>query len=253
MLDEQTFTKLNALKLYGMAAGLAEQMEMPSYSGLSFEERVGMLVDREWTWREDRKLARRTKQARLKQPACLEDVDLRSPRGLDASLIRSLASGRWVQAHTHVLLTGPTGVGKTYIACALAGAAMRQGHTALYFRSPRLFQALHIARADGSWPRFLAKLEKAQVLVLDDFGLSVLSEAERRDLLEICEDRGGSGSLVITSQLPVASWHEVIGEPTLADAILDRIVHNAHRIELTGPSLRRKRPKPEEEGKAKDS
>jgi DNA replication protein DnaC len=247
MLIEQTFEKLNAMKLYGMAQGLAEQLEMAAYAPLSFEERVGMLVDREWGAREERRLQRRLKRARLKQPACLEDIDYQASRGLDASVMRSLASCRWVVAHANVLVTGPCGVGKTYISCALANQAMRRGYSALYFRAPRLFHSIYLARADGSYLRFMAKLEKSDLLVIDDFGLAPLGEAERRELLELVEDRQGSGSLILASQLPVSAWHEVIGEPTIADAILDRIVHNAHRIELKGPSLRRRMAKPEPE------
>lgn len=241
MLMEHTFEKLNAMKLYGLRDGLAEQMEQATYASLSFEEGISMLVDREWTDRESRKLERRIKAAKLKVQASMEDIDYRSSRGLDASLMRSLADCRFVSAASSVILTGPTGTGKTYLACALAHQAMRKGHAALYFRAPRLFEALRISRADGSWARLLAKLARAAVLVVDDWGLSALSDPERRDFLEVIEDRSGKGSVIMASQLPVQKWHELIGEPTIADAILDRIVHNSYRIELRGASLRRKR------------
>ena len=206
-----------------------------------------MLIDREWIDRENRKLERHMKVAKLKIPASMEDIDYRASRGLDASLMRSLADCRWVTSYASVLVVGPTGTGKTYISCALADQALRKGYTCLYFRAPRLFSALLLARADGSWPRFLSKLEKADVLVVDDFGLAPLTDGERRQFLEVLEDRHGSRSTIVASQLPVASWHDVIGEPTVADAILDRLVHNAHRIEMKGASMRKQRP-----AKAKD-
>lgn len=243
MLMEQTLEKINAMKLFGMRDALTEQMEIASYGALSFEERISMLVDREWTDREERKYKRRLKAARLKIPgASMEDIDYRSSRGLDASLMRSLASCRWVQTHATVIIVGPTGTGKTYLSCALAHQAMRKGYSALYFRAPRLFSALLMARADGSWPRFLAKLAKSDLLVVDDWGMAHLTDGERRDFLEVIEDRTGSGSTIMASQLPVSAWHELIGEPTVADAVLDRLIHNAHRIELKGTSLRKKRP-----------
>ena len=237
---EQTFEKLNAMKLYGMRDGLSEQMEQPSFADLSFEERLGMLVDREWADKEGRKYARLVKAARLKMEATLEGIDYRAQRGLDASLIRSLADCRFIARASGVIITGPTGTGKTYLSCALAEKAMRDGHRALYIRAPRLFENLRLARADGSIIRYLSKLGRADVLVVDDFGLAPLTDVERRDLLEVVEERHGSGSVIMASQLPVASWHELIGEPTLADAILDRLVHNSYRIELKGPSLRKR-------------
>jgi len=247
MLIEQTIEKMNAMKLFGMRDALAEQTELSSYDSLSFEERLGMLVDREWIDRENRKLERRMKVAKLKIPASMEDVDYRASRGLDASLMRSLADCRWVASNSSILIIGPTGTGKTYLSCALADQALRKGYSCLYFRAPRLFSALLLARADGSWPRFLAKLEKADVIVVDDWGLSPLTDGERRQFLEVLEDRHGSKATIMASQLPVSAWHDVIGEPTVADAILDRLVHNAHRIELKGASMRKQRP-----SKAKD-
>jgi len=250
MLIEQTIEKMNAMKLFGMRDALAEQMELSSYNSLSFEERIGMLVDREWIDRENRKLERRMKAAKLKIPASMEDINYRASRGLDQSLMRSLADCRWVSSRSTVLIIGPTGTGKTYLSCALADQVLRKGYSCLYFRAPRLFSALLMARADGSWPRFLSKLEKADVLVVDDFGLAPLTDGERRQFLEVLEDRSGSKSTIVASQLPVSSWHDVIGEPTVADAILDRLVHNAHRIELKGASMRKQRPqKAKEKGK----
>jgi DNA replication protein DnaC len=241
MLIEQTVDKMNAMKLFGMRDALSEQMELSSYDSLSFEERVGMLIDREWIDRENRKLERRMKAAKLKIAASMEDIDYRASRGLDASLMRSLADCRWVTSNSSILIVGPTGTGKTYLSCALADQAMRKGCSCLYFRAPRLFSALLMSRADGSWPRFLAKLEKADVIVVDDFGLAPLTDGERRQFLEVLEDRHGSKATIMASQLPVSAWHDVIGEPTVADAILDRLVHNSHRIELKGASMRKQK------------
>lgn len=252
MLTEQTMAKLNALKLYGMRDALSEQLEQPSYADLAFEERLGMLVDREWADRQGRKYARGIKSAGLKMDATLEGIDYRAGRGLDASLMRSLADGRFIAQASGVIITGSTGTGKTYISCALAERAVRLGHSALYVRAPRLFENMRLARADGSIIRYLAKLGRADVLVIDDFGLAPLSEAERRDLLEVVEEKHGSGSVVMASQLPVASWHELIGEPTLADAILDRLVHSSYRIELKGPSLRKRDRKKQSEKSAEE-
>lgn len=241
MITEQTVEKMNALKLFGMRDAFAEQMEMSTYASLSFEERVGMLVDREWTDRENRKLERRMKAARLKIHACMEEIDYTGPRGLDESLMRTLASCAWIKSHASALVTGKTGTGKTFMACALADRAIKKGYAALYYRAPRLFSELLMAKADGSYHKLLSKLSKADLVVIDDLGLATLSDAERRELLEVIEDRNGSGSTIVASQLPVSSWHEIIGEPTIADAILDRIVHNSYRIELKGPSMRKRK------------
>jgi DNA replication protein DnaC len=241
MLTHPTLEKLQRLKFTGMAAALAEQLQMPDIEELAFEERLGLLIDREVTERENRRLSSRLRRARLKHQAALEDIDYRHPRGLDKSLIQSLAACRWVTEHLNILITGPTGVGKTWLACALAQKACREGYTALYLRLPRLLQEMAIAKGDGRYPKLLATLAKTEVLVLDDWGLAKLSAEHRRDLLEILEDRHGTRSTLATSQLPIEKWHDLIGDPTLADAILDRLVHNAYKINLKGGSLRKRK------------
>jgi DNA replication protein DnaC len=238
MLTEQTFDKLSRMKMHGFAAALQEQLHSDDYGELAFEERLGMLVDREWTERETRKLTRRLQQAKLREQACIEDVDFRHRRGLDRGQMKRLATCEWVRRGQNILITGPTGIGKTYLACALAQRACREGSSSLYRRVPRLLNELVIARADGSLTRLFAKLARTHVLVLDDWGLAPLQDQERRDLLEVLEERHAVRSTVITAQLPVKDWHRAIGDPTIADAILDRLVHNAHRIELTGNSMR---------------
>ncbi len=210
---------------------------------MSFEERLGLLIDREVTEREDRRLSTRLRQAKLKQNACVEDMDYQQPRGLDKSLMLDLAQCQWIKKQLNLLITGPTGVGKTWIACALAQKACREGYTALYLRLPRLLQELPIAKGDGTYARLLARLAKIDVLVLDDWGLSPLVAEQRRDLLEILEDRHDNRSTLVTSQLPLDKWHHIIGDPTLADAILDRLVHNAYKINLKGESMRKRKSK----------
>jgi len=240
MLKHPTLDRLQTLKFTGMAAALADQMATPDIDELAFEERLGLLVDREITERENRRLTSRLRRAKLRHVAALEDIDYRNPRGLDKGLIQSLAACQWVKEHLNILITGPTGVGKTWLACALAHKACREGHTAQYTRLTRLLRELTIAKGDGSYPKLLANLAKVDVLILDDWGLMKLSAENRRDLLEVLEDRHGRRATVATSQLPIEEWHGVIGDATLADAILDRLVHNAYKIDLRGESMRKR-------------
>ncbi len=244
MLITPTLDKLHALGLSGMARALAEQLERPAHQALSFEERLGLLVDREAQDRDNRRLARHLSAAKLRTNACVEDLDFRHPRGLERGQILSLATAHWVSARQNLLIVGPTGAGKTFVGCALAQAAIRRGHTALYLRAPRLLDDLALARADGRLPRLLASWARLDVLLIDDFVLRPLRAEQTADLLEVIEDRVQRRSTILTSQLPVALWHAALGEPTLADALLDRLVHNAHRIELRGDSLRRPRDAP---------
>jgi len=240
MLTSPTLDKLHALKLPAMAAAWTEQQQHAEASGLGFDERFGLLVDAEWLARENKRLARALQEAKLKLPhACVEAIDYPARRELDKSVIRQLATCRWVQEHHAVIVTGATGTGKSFIACALAQQACRKGYRAYYRRASRLFDDLRLARADGTYGRLLGKLARMDVLVLDDWGLAPVQDQERRDLLEILEDRYGSRSTIVTSQLPPTQWHDHIGEPTLADAICDRLLHNAHRIVVKGPSRRK--------------
>jgi len=239
MLIHPTMEKLNTLKLTGMVKALTEQQQMAEVDSLSFEERLGLLVDREATERENRKLTTRLKKAKLRQSAAIEDLDFRRSRGMDKALILSLAACAWIAKGINILICGPTGVGKSYLACALAHKACLEGYTALYLRLPRLFEELRLAKADGRYGKLMLSYAKADLLVLDDWGLTPMTDPQRRDLLELMEDRYGLKSTIITSQLPVTAWHEAIGDPTLADAILDRIVHNAHKIEMKGESMRK--------------
>ena len=241
MLNHPTLDKLQALRLTGMLKALIEQAAMPDIDALSFEERLGLLIDREMTEREDRRLKTRLRQAKLKQNACVEEIDYRHPRGLDKSLMRDLIQCQWIKRHLNLLITGPTGVGKTWIGCALAQKACREGYTALYLRLPRLLQELSIAKGDGTYAKLLVRLAKVDVLILDDWGLSRLIAEQRRDLLEIMEDRHDNRSTIVTSQLPLEKWHNSIGDPTMADAILDRLVHNAYKINLKGESMRKRK------------
>ena len=241
MLTHPTVDKLHQLRCAAMAKALAEQLGSPEIAALSFEERLGLIVDRELTERHSRQLTNRLRRARLRHPACIEDIDFRQPRGLDRDLVLSLADGRWIRDRLNVLITGPAGVGKTWIACALAHSACRNGYGASYRRLPRLLTELAIARADGRYAKLLASLAKTAVLVIDDWGMSKLSAENRRDLLEIVEDRHGLRSTIVTSQLPVEKWHAIIADPTLADAILDRLVHNAYQLNLKGESMRKTR------------
>lgn len=242
MLKHPTVDKLNQLKFFGMARAYTEQLDTGDIDELDFDSRLAMLVDREMTERHSRQLTNRLRRAKLRHNACLEDIDYRQSRGLDKSLISSLASGQWLRDKLNILIAGPTGVGKTWLACALAHQACRDGYSALYVRLPRLLAELDISRADGRYPKVLASLAKTEVLILDDWGLAPLTTAHKRDLLEIIEDRNNRRSTIATSQLPVDKWHDFIGDPTLADAILDRLVHGAYSFKLKGDSMR-KRPK----------
>ena len=241
MLTQPTLDKLQTLRLHGMYHALVEQLHMPDIAALTFEERFGLLVDREITERENRRLTTRLRQAKLRQTACIEDIDYRHPRGLDKALMARLTTCQWVREHLNVLITGPTGIGKTWLGCALGHQACRDGLTALYLRLPRFLQELPLAKGDGRYGKLLTTLAKTDVLILDDWGLAPLSDENRRALLEIVDDRHDRRATIITSQLPVEHWHDALGDPTLADAILDRLVHNAYKIVLQGES-KRKRP-----------
>ena len=241
MLSEETYRQLVEMKMYGLAAAFSEYLDQTDKDELSFEERFGLMVDREHTERQERRLRYRLNKAKLREQASIEDIDYRHPRGLDRSVIQRLATCRWVANHEHVIITGKTGLGKTWLACALANKACRMGYTSLYVRVPRMLHDLYVAHADGTYPKVMNRLAKPDVLIIDDLGLSPLSDTERRDLLEVIEDRQGRRSTIVTSQLKVKYWHEVIGEPTIADAILDRLVSGAHRIDLSGKSMRPKK------------
>jgi DNA replication protein DnaC len=239
MLTEPTLDRLRALRLGAMADAYRAQLQDPALGALGFDERVGLLVEAEHLSRDNRKLARRLKEAKLRIPqACLEDLEYAPRRELDRPLIRQLATGRWIAEHRNVLITGATGTGKTYLACALGQHACRQGYRAIYRRLPRFFQELALARADGSYAIVLARLARVDVLVLDDWGLAAVTDVQRQDLLEVMEDRDATRSTIITSQLPRDQWHAYLGDPTIADAVLDRLVHNAFTLTLKGPSRR---------------
>jgi len=244
MLIEQTLEKLNAMKLSGMAEALRQQLGSSECARLSFEERLGLLVDAEWIAREQRKLDRRLRTAKLRYAASLEDVDFKHPRGLDRQQVLSLGNCGFVQSRHNLLITGPTGIGKSYLACAFVERACRRGYNAGYLRLPRLLQQLAVARGDGSYGRILERLTRFDLLAIDDWLLSPLRDAERRDLVEVVEDRSERASTLIASQLSAKDWHASIGDPNLADAICDRLLHNAHRIELKGPTIRNTRHAP---------
>lgn len=239
MLTHPTHERLITLGLTGMAKALEEQWRSPDLDALSFEERVGLLVDREAAERDTKRLTARLKFAALRQSACVEDVDWRTPRGIDRAVFAKLIAGDWIDRNENLLVTGATGLGKSWIACALGHKACRDNRSVQYHRVPRLFEALALARGDGRYGRLLKTIGRVQLLILDDWGLSALNPPERRDLLEILDDRHGRASTIVTSQIPVEHWHDIIGDPTLGDAILDRLVHNAHRLQLTGESMRK--------------
>jgi DNA replication protein DnaC len=240
MLQQPMMEKLLAMRLNGMAEALKAQEQDGTARELSFADRFGLLVDQQWTWRQNQALARRLKGAKLRGDSAVEDIDYRAARGLDKSVIRALTQeSAWVRNHENIFVLGPTGVGKSFVASALAQKACRDGYSAWYTRAVSLFRELALARADGSLRTLLAKIGRIDVLVVDDWAMAPLTENERRDVWEICEDRYQSRSTVLTSQVPIAKWHEQIGDPTLADGILDRLVHNAHRIEMRGDSMRK--------------
>lgn len=240
MLIQHTLTQLKSLKLDGMARALEEQQIMPASQELAFEDRLGLLVGREIVWRDNRRLERLLRQAKLKQSqACMEDIDYRGSRGLDKRLMATLAGCDWIRSSQNILLTGPTGGGKTWLACALGNQACRQGFSVMYVRVPRLVEQMRIAHGDGSFGKLLAQMARIDVLLLDDWGLTPLQSSERHDLLEVVDDRVNTRSTIITSQLPVDHWHAWLNDPTLADAILDRLVHASHRIALKGESRRK--------------
>jgi DNA replication protein DnaC len=241
MLNQPTIEKLQAMKLNGMANAFQEQMESPDINQLSFEERFGLLVDRQCTWKECRALTRSLQLEKFKERAVIEDINYQHPRGLDRKLVRTLSTSEWVRHHHNILFIGPTGIGKTWLACALAHKACRDGFFASHKRMAELFRELATARADGTIGQLLMKLARVDVLLLDDFAMAPMKDHERRDFLEICDDRYQRRSTILTSQLPVANWHEQIGDPSIADSIMDRLVHNAYRIELSGESIRKQR------------
>jgi DNA replication protein DnaC len=240
LLNEPTMEKLKTMRLDGLAAAWLEQQGQPKTAELSFDERLGLLVDAEWMYRENKKMKRALSEAKLRlAQACVEDIDYSARREIDKAVVRQLASCRWVEEHQAILITGMTGTGKSYLACALAHQACRKGFRAAYRRASRLFDELKLARADGTYPRMLARLARVDVLVIDDFAVAPVTDAQRADLLEVLEDRYGARSTIVTSQLPPAQWHDYLADPTLADAICDRLLNNAHRLVLKGPSKRK--------------
>jgi len=244
MLTEQTLDKMNAMKLSGMADALKQQMGSAEHGKLSFEERLGLIIDHEWTTREQRKLSKRLRSAKLRYPASLEDIDYKHPRALGRQQVMSLGTCAFIQNHHNLLITGPTGIGKSYLACAFVERACRRGYSAAYVRLPRLLQQLAVGRGDGSYARVLDRLARLDLLAIDDWLLAPLRDTERRDLVEVIEDRSERVSTLIASQLPSKDWHASIGDPNLADAICDRLLHNAHRLDLKGPTKRRTKAEP---------
>ncbi len=239
MLNEQTMEKLHAMKLNGMANGYDEQRQQARMADLSFDERFGLLVDQQWRWREERTLTTRIRNSKFKIQACIEDLDYRISRGLKRGQIDQLSSSEWIKFHQNVIITGSTGTGKTFVACALGQKACRDGYRVRYYVAKKLFYALNQSHADGSFMRLSKSLMRADLLIVDDWGMETVAEAQYRDFLEILDDRTGSGATLITSQFPTKLWHDTIGNPTVADAILDRLVHNAHNLEFAGESMRK--------------
>lgn len=239
MLDQQTVDKLKSMRLNGMAEAFLNQIKQPANVALSFEERLGLLVDYEWTKRQNRRLARLLKNASFKLQACMEDIDYHHPRGLDRAVMESLSPCQWIISARNVIITGPSGVGKTYLVCALGTQACRQGLSVRYFQLSKLLVELLMARGDGTYPKFLNTLAKTDLLILDDFGLAPLNAAESRDILEIIDDRSRRRSTAVAAQLPIEHWHDRIADPTVADAILDRLVHDSHKLALKGESMRK--------------
>ena len=252
MLTHPILEKLTAMRLQGMARALSEQLQQPDIDELGFEERLGLLIDVEATDRENSRLKTRLRKAKLRQTSCMEDIDYRRSRGLDRSVMLSLANCDWIKSHNNTIIVGPTGTGKTYLSCALAHKACLNGFSAYYVRLPRLLQELSVAKGDGRYAKLMNALAKTNVLILDDWGLCALNDDQRRDLLEVLDDRHDKQSTIVTSQLPVKMWHESIGDNTLADAILDRLIHNAYRLELKGESMRKVRSS-EKQQKRKES
>jgi DNA replication protein DnaC len=248
MLHQPTIEKLLSMRMQPFVEAWRSFEQEEGAQQLSFDEKLSLMVDRLWTWRQNLALTRRLRYAKLRSNACVEDIDYRTARGLDRNLMRALVTDSgWVARYEHILIIGPTGVGKSYLACALAHKACRDGYTVFYSRASTLFRDLAMARADGSLRNLLARLIRVDVLVVDDWAMAPLNESERRDFWDICEERYQRRSTILTSQVPVAKWHEQIGDPTLADGILDRLVHNAHRIELRGESMRKKRTPPRDD------
>jgi DNA replication protein DnaC len=242
MLREPTMEKLQGMRLGAMAAAWLDQQRSADTVALSFDERFAMLVDAEWMARENKRLGRALKEAKLRiSEASVEGIDFPTRRELDKGIVRQLGTCKWIAEHQVVIVTGATGTGKTYVGCALAQQACRKGYRAAYRRAPRFFDELRLARADGSFPRLLARLARIDVLVIDDFAIAPVAESERRDLLEVLEDRYGVRATIITSQLPPDRWHEYLADPTVADAICDRVLHGAHRLALKGPSRRKEK------------